>query len=509
MRKDDNGCLIAVIACGVLYFVFPLLITICNIEEVVRELKNGVINDTLSSLFSSSILLYLFFALCIAYAVFDENKNRFIAFWEKVLYVIFLNPITMLYAALISVVYIFDIGNIRDHANGIFYFMVALICIIVFLLLIYHFNNKEKCERAIRNVEDTYNRKEAELAIEYNRKENLLLQRTNVVSRRETLLQQTLTQSTPFKQCAKLYADFSIVLYDKIEEHLKRKSHPAYKAAEEVRACKARIKHLEEANKEFVYKYEYLVSVFPELEEYIGDDEALLQLNKEANLNSFLNDYDRTRNYISKEEWERMPENNRNQLAFERWKQQPKSKWTIGMLYEMYIAHILREFGYYVIDFGIRRGLDDLGRDIIATKVIDGKLNTFVIQCKNWSHIKEIHENVICQLYGTTLEYKLSHPDVCNRGEVYPMLITSTALSGMAKRFAEKLDVKVKIFHFDINGFPLIKCNINNGQKIYHLPFDQQYWNTTIDRDGEFYAWSIEEATQKGFRRAYRWHGKD
>jgi hypothetical protein len=51
----------------------------------------------------------------------------------------------------------------------------------------------------------------------------------------------------------------------------------------------------------------------------------------------------------------------------------------------------------------------------------------------------------------------------------------------------------------------MIKCNINNGNKIYHLPFDQQYYRTKIELPGEFYAWTVEEAVNAGFRRARRY----
>jgi hypothetical protein len=50
----------------------------------------------------------------------------------------------------------------------------------------------------------------------------------------------------------------------------------------------------------------------------------------------------------------------------------------------------------------------------------------------------------------------------------------------------------------------MIKCNINNGNKIYHIPFDQQYYRTEIKLPGEFYAWTVQEAVDAGFRRARR-----
>ena len=56
----------------------------------------------------------------------------------------------------------------------------------------------------------------------------------------------------------------------------------------------------------------------------------------------------------------------------------------------------------------------------------------------------------------------------------------------------------------------MIKCNINQttGEKIYHLPFDQQYDKCIITPEtGEFYAMTVAEAEEAGFRRAMRWKG--
>ena len=40
---------------------------------------------------------------------------------------------------------------------------------------------------------------------------------------------------------------------------------------------------------------------------------------------------------------------------------------------------------------------------------------------------------------------------------------------------------------------------------IYHLPFDQQLDTTRIDiSKGECYAYTVKEAVEKGFRRAYK-----
>ncbi|WP_439794691.1 sunset domain-containing protein [Turicimonas muris] len=45
----------------------------------------------------------------------------------------------------------------------------------------------------------------------------------------------------------------------------------------------------------------------------------------------------------------------------------------------------------------------------------------------------------------------------------------------------------------------------SSGNKIYHLPFDQQYDKTRIDKPGEYWVKTVKEAEKLGFRRAYRW----
>ncbi len=61
-----------------------------------------------------------------------------------------------------------------------------------------------------------------------------------------------------------------------------------------------------------------------------------------------------------------------------------------------------------------------------------------------------------------------------------------------------------------LEDYPMIKCNINRntGERIYHLPFDQQYDKCIINpAEGEFYAKTVKEAEENGFRRAMRWRG--
>jgi len=61
-----------------------------------------------------------------------------------------------------------------------------------------------------------------------------------------------------------------------------------------------------------------------------------------------------------------------------------------------------------------------------------------------------------------------------------------------------------------LEQYPCIKCNVSlrDSEKIYHLPFDQQYDKTVIGHHKlECYVATVEEAERLGFRRAFRWHG--
>lgn len=93
------------------------------------------------------------------------------------------------------------------------------------------------------------------------------------------------------------------------------------------------------------------------------------------------------------------------------------------------------------------------------------------------------------------------------------ILITNIELSPIAKKMASYLGIIYKE-NYEIGDYPCIKCNIGHGEfgestKIYHLPFDQQYDNVKISKDGEFFALTVAEAEKAGFRRAHRWYGME
>lgn len=255
-----------------------------------------------------------------------------------------------------------------------------------------------------------------------------------------------------------------------------------------------------EKNKESQYQLAYLLNLFPSLEDIIETDFNHLPALEVSSLP----EHDNTLDWLSKEEFISLSTTERNQLALDRYKQsKSKSKWQIGRDYEHYVGYKYSQIGFNVDYFGSYKGLEDLGRDLIAKK----NNKTVIIQCKYWSQKKLIHEKHIMQLYGTTISYCIENSLPFEN--VNKVLITNIQLSSTAKKYANYLGVQYKE-NIPLGDYPCIKCNIGhdefgNIEKIYHLPFDQQYDVTKIDKPGEFFAMTVKEAEDKGFRRAFKW----
>jgi len=301
-----------------------------------------------------------------------------------------------------------------------------------------------------------------------------------------------------------LYSDFLLIQYDISSHYLRTKSHPAKKEALRIKELKSESKIYLEQCRQMMYKYEMLLQLFPELSNYVDDFDSIKQLEDVANIETLQDDYDRVQFYVSKEEYSKLSTNERNQLALDRYIKGQKSKWQIGRDYELYCGILYEKDNWDVEYIGMEKKLYDMGRDLIAIK---GRIH-HVIQCKYWSQDKVIHEKHITQLFGTTIEYGMDLPENIT---IKPVFMTNIQLSNSAKKFAKRLGVIVNE-NIPLKEFPRIKCNINRDEYdyeslIYHLPFDQQYDRTKINKKNEFYAFTIQEAVDSGFRRAYRYYG--
>lgn len=308
-----------------------------------------------------------------------------------------------------------------------------------------------------------------------------------------------------FTYIASLMADYLTIGIKKAEEDLKSsdKYHERQRA-KKINEIRAETQAILKTYKEAQYQLDYLLTMYPELNDVISNNIVNELSFKEISTNSEIFNDDPVSGYISRSEWEELSTTERNQLALERYLARPKSNWEIGRDYELYIAHIYELKGYSVDTFGSYMRINDLGRDLIAKK--GNKIE--VIQCKYWSTKKEIHENHICQLFGTVICYCIENN--LSLEDVEAVFITSTILSEKAKEFANMLKIKV-VENIPLKDFPRIKCNIGHdgfGQtEIYHLPIDPLYDKVKISKKGECYCYSVYEAENLGFRRAYKWHG--
>lgn len=335
------------------------------------------------------------------------------------------------------------------------------------------------------------------------RQERKALDEKNIVVKKlqEGVVQMAKERQVGFPWLAKAYDELFQLQENEITNFLITKQHPAVGSAEAVKEQSRLRRQAEREKKIAQYLVEYYENIAPFLLELKEEVDVATEEEREL-----LKEYseeetqDATTQYLSKEEYRKLPSEQRNQIALDRFWKRSKSKWLIGRLYERYVGYLYEQEGYNVDYVGIFKGFEDLGRDLICRK---GK-EVIVIQCKNWSQFRTIYEKHIFQFFGTVFQYKDENPDK----KVQAIFYTSTQLSDLAKRFAKELKIELKEnFKFD-KEYPAIKCNVSmvDGTKIYHLPFDQQYDKTKIEKSrGEFYCTTIKEAEDAGFRRAFRY----
>ena len=301
------------------------------------------------------------------------------------------------------------------------------------------------------------------------------------------------------KKITSLFSDYTLLQYDLSAKMLINKRRPARTEAKRIKELKKLTKSYLEQYKLMVYKYEYLLNIFPELTDYVDDFDSIKELDKYTDLDTLTDEYDYVKKYVSKIEYSSLNENERNQLALDNYVNGKKSNWQIGRDYELFCGQYYQRKGWEVNYFGMEKKLHDLGRDLIAKKGSE----IHIIQCKYWSKEKLIHEKHILQLFATTHILEITKTDLFHNYK--PIFITNIELSETATSFAKMLNVEV--IKMSLNQFPRIKCNINDNNKIYHLPFDQKYDMTQIQNKGEFYAFTVEEAVRNGFRRAFKYRG--
>lgn len=286
------------------------------------------------------------------------------------------------------------------------------------------------------------------------------------------------------------------------------KKQPAIKAHEAVKQAKKEAREWRrkaQALESQINLYEAQVPWIVESIDYSLDEiNEGLRIAESEKLSTKTGD-DPARIYIAASEWEGLSPLRRSEISLERYfETRQKSAWLAGVMYERFVGHMMEMDGFSVIYHGAINGVNDLGIDLIGEK--EGLYK--IVQCKRLSPIKGIpvRENVVAQIYGASLVFAQRKNIPFKK--IRPTIVTSYDLSVEAREFASIL--KVEYFEMvELQKYPCIKCNIaKNGEKIYHLPFDQQYDSVKINKkDGDMYVMNPEEAEAAGFRRAYRWSG--
>lgn len=348
-----------------------------------------------------------------------------------------------------------------------------------------------------------YDEKSAEFnSLEELRRE-LVAYRTRLERWEKELKRVVEEKSQGFPWLAQAFADYFHLEDLRAGDQLRYKKHPARKAADRVREIAGQRREVEREMRITRYLLAYYESLFPWLSEFRSEDvDDLIQtVNTSEAEGHSREEQDPARRWLAPGEFEKLSSAEKFQRALDRYRSRKKSRWEIGKDYERFVGY-LYETGDGTVQYqGIVKGFEDLGRDLVVYKgdYIE------VVQCKNWAQSKTIHEKHIFQLYGTMVALQVDNPGKSVKGR----FVTTTSLSATAKKYAAVLGIKYAE-NFSHREYPCIKCNISrmNGERIYHLPFDQQYDTTVIEpRRGECYVATTAEAEALGFRRAFRWKG--
>ena len=351
------------------------------------------------------------------------------------------------------------------------------------------------------NLELQYQGRTKQLEAEYQAKQKENIVRENYLNERDQIFNKGFLEGREW--LAAQFAENKKAEDDATANLLIVKRRPAQKAREALLTANAKRRDALSRIKFLEYQLKSYEEYFPFLEEYreVILDESVPLGSKKDNVLDILK-ADPVLKFVSKAEYDKLSFAERNQLAFEKYLKKGKSAWEVGRDYERYLGYLYEQDGWKVNYVGAIKGLEDFGRDLICSK--DTQVR--IVQAKNWRSERTIREKHIFQLFGTTILYKIDHPNCSVFANFYS---GAAQFSPEAEKVAKELRIHLWIEPYK-SYYPMIKCNINQSthERIYHLPFDQQYDRVIIDKEcGEFYAQTAQEAEDKGFRRAFRFRG--
>jgi hypothetical protein len=331
-----------------------------------------------------------------------------------------------------------------------------------------------------------------------------------ITRRNEELLRLLKEKSRAIPWLVELIADLHWAQDERDAKWLETKKHPAASAAESVREHGREKKKLRIEKRLVEYRLALMDNLFPWLSD-IGFTDAENVAEAKAREATDDNE-DPVAHWVSKDEWSKLTVTERNQRALDRYKKRNKTDWEIGRDFERFIGFHWETEGRDVTYHGAIKGFDDFGRDLIVTGK-SGKVA--LIQCKYWSKHKVIPEAAIFQLMGSTVSYYIEQtghapPDLATLYKgIQPYLYSSARVAPRIRDIALAMGIKIKD-DVIMGDWPMVKCNIApDGERIYHLPMDQQYDRVKLSKSNECNAWTILEAEANGFRRAKRWRSAE
>ena len=131
----------------------------------------------------------------------------------------------------------------------------------------------------IEEIEDVKRKNEAELRIvESKHKNNLCALKKDYeeslssLQKINTQLSDLLISKSPFRMVASMKADCDTSIYEKDELYLRYKPKPATNSADKIKEIRNIMRENIAEYKQMKYKYEFLLSVFPELKFYVDDE---------------------------------------------------------------------------------------------------------------------------------------------------------------------------------------------------------------------------------------------
>jgi hypothetical protein len=169
----------------------------------------------------------------------------------------------------------------------------------------------------------------------------------------------------------------------------------------------------------------------------------------------------------------------------------------IGKFYERYVGHLYEKKGHGVLYNGALNGVFDMGRDLI----VESDDEVLVVQTKCWARHKLIQAKDIFQLFGTMTHFKLT-AERAGR-PVKAVFYSTSRFNSTAREVAKVLGVELKTEALN-RRYPMVKCSVTiEGEKLFYLPFDAVYDRVKVEpHKNEFFAKSVQEAVNKGFKRA-------